>query len=217
MASARIISRSIVAPFSGFSSIEKQPDIDVAIGPVVSSDAIAEQVDGRNARSRLDPVCENFGQCAQYGVQREISLDRRSDPNQTKPVNTGRYGSHSACKGSTKLPTQQHETAQADICAPRYFRSGALNHSATLPFNKTNSLTFGVRSNWHRGDTRTAASPSIFTGLILGTDLTAQSRKTRDGPQPQRLIHHLSALPISAVFRLRYVDTLMQKWAVLGV
>jgi hypothetical protein len=50
----------MVVPFNAFSLIEKQPD---------------------NARSRFDPVCENFGQCAQRGVQREISLDRRSDPN----------------------------------------------------------------------------------------------------------------------------------------
>jgi hypothetical protein len=29
----------------------------------------------------------------------------------------------------------------------------------------------------------------------------------------QRLIHHPRALPISAVFRLRYVHTLVRKWA----
>jgi len=34
--------------------------------------------------------------------------------------------------------------------------------------------------------------------------------------QKQRLIHHPGALPISAVFGLRYVHTLMQKWAASG-
>ena len=35
-------------------------------------------------------------------------------------------------------------------------------------------------------------------------------------PQMQRLIHHPRALPISAVFGLRYVHTLVRKWAASG-
>jgi hypothetical protein len=36
------------------------------------------------------------------------------------------------------------------------------------------------------------------------------------GTQLQRLIHHLGALPISAAFGLRYIDTLMRRWAASG-
>jgi hypothetical protein len=36
------------------------------------------------------------------------------------------------------------------------------------------------------------------------------------GPQKQPLIHHAHALPISAVFTLRYVDTLVRMWAAPG-
>jgi hypothetical protein len=37
------------------------------------------------------------------------------------------------------------------------------------------------------------------------------------GPQKQPLIHHDHALPISAVFALRYVDTLVRMWAASGM
>jgi hypothetical protein len=37
------------------------------------------------------------------------------------------------------------------------------------------------------------------------------------GPQKQPLIHHDHALPISAVFALRYVDTLVRMWAAPGM
>ena len=37
------------------------------------------------------------------------------------------------------------------------------------------------------------------------------------GLRKQPLIHHPGALPISAVFHLRYVHTLMQKWAASGM
>jgi hypothetical protein len=38
-----------------------------------------------------------------------------------------------------------------------------------------------------------------------------------DGPPEQPLIHHDNALPISAVFALRYVHTLVRKWAASGM
>jgi hypothetical protein len=37
-----------------------------------------------------------------------------------------------------------------------------------------------------------------------------------NGPPQQPLIHHPEVLPISAVFRLRYVNLLLRKWAALG-
>jgi hypothetical protein len=37
------------------------------------------------------------------------------------------------------------------------------------------------------------------------------------GLQMQPLIHHAHALPISAVFTLRYVDTLVRMWAAPGM
>jgi hypothetical protein len=36
------------------------------------------------------------------------------------------------------------------------------------------------------------------------------------GSPKQPIIHHISALPISAAFRLRYVHTLLRKWAASG-
>jgi hypothetical protein len=47
--------------------------------------------------------------------------------------------------------------------------------------------------------------------------LGSVNRRARHGTNLwQRLIHHHDALPISAVFRLRYVHHLMRKWAAGG-
>jgi hypothetical protein len=53
--------------------------------------------------------------------------------------------------------------------------------------------------------------------LASKTRLGSVDRRARHGTDSwQRLIHHHDALPISAVFGLRYVHHLMRKWAAGG-
>ncbi len=62
--------------------VEKQPYVDIAIRSMISTHTTAEQIDGWNAWRRLDPVCENFGEGAQLGVQRNLLwVDPTLDPN----------------------------------------------------------------------------------------------------------------------------------------
>jgi hypothetical protein len=59
-----------------------------------------------------------------------------------------------------------------------------------------------------------------FRTSKMNDDFEQQASKlgsvNRRVSSPQRLIHHHDALPISAVFRLRYVHHLMRKWAAGG-
>jgi hypothetical protein len=62
---------------------------------------------------------------------------------------------------------------------------------------------------------------SIARLAPLWPALAAVNRRFAKTTQKQPLIHHMihhdQALPISAVFRLRYVDTLVRIWAALGM
>jgi hypothetical protein len=98
---------------SPLSTIEKLPDIDVAIGPAVSSDAIAEQVDGWTRGAGMIQSAR-ISACAHDAAFSEKSP-----------------WTHGARGEVLKLRIQQDETAQSDIC-PEVFQTGALNQAATF-------------------------------------------------------------------------------------
>lgn len=62
--------------------------------------------------------------------------------------------------------------------------------------------------DWHDLDRRSATSgPGDTLAIRLG------ATTGRDGATSQPLIHQADALPISAVFRMRYLHDLMRRWA----
>ena len=73
-------------------------------------------------------------------------------------------------------------------------------------------ISRGSRISKMNGDFEQQASRLAFKKR-----LGSVNRRVRHGTDSwQRLIHHHDALPISAVFRLRYVHHLMRKWAAGG-
>src|ERR1700712_4167760 len=71
------------------------------------------------------------------------------------------------------------------------FKTGALNHSATLP--NANLMREGVAD---------------CKGRLVRAFMKA------DRPWAQPFLHHVRAHPISAAFALRYIHSLVRRWAV---
>jgi hypothetical protein len=72
---------------------------------------------------------------------------------------------------STLVSTYTHST----IWPKTYFKTGALNHSATLPACEINCLAFRLRSNWHRIGT----AVSLKSDWPLHSDIGTADRESR--------------------------------------
>ena len=74
-----------------------------------------------------------------------------------------------------------------------HFKTGALNHSAILP--NANLMREGA------ADCKRRPVPAFIKA---------------DRPREQPFLHHVRAHPISAAFALRYIHTLVRRWAASG-
>ena len=97
-------------------------------------------------------------------------------------------------------------------------QTGADRGVRTTTDADTSLAVCGIRTTIYQKSALSNYSASLPVGLVMGRTRrqlhAAAKPKMRDSPMPRQvLIHHPKPLPISASFGVRYLHTLMRRWA----